>query len=134
MPAITQPVTTTVLSRKVRSIGTYQTASVDVPLGASSLGIIDTMTDVDASNPLNQFIFTIYVSPDGVAWQAAHREIWQGGTFIPKGGTVPISRHIDTVISNSALQSGAWVGWRARAELDLSVPLRIGFDMTVYPA
>lgn len=133
MAQITSPVTVNVFGRANRQPGTYQTASAEIPLGTYSVGIRDTMSDSDASDPTNRFILTIFVSPDGVAWVPVHREQWEGGTFIPKGGTVPIPRHLDTVISNTALQSGQWIGWRARAELDLPVTLRVGFDVTVYP-
>lgn len=132
MAQITQPVTFNIFGRANRQIGTYTTASATIPDGVGSVQIQDTMSDQDASDPANSLILTIFVSPDGLTWIPAQREIWQGGTFVNKQGlTVP--RHIDTTFSSTALRNGEWVGWQIRAELDQQVRLSVGFDCTVIP-
>ena len=133
MAQITQPVTVNVFGKSLRQIGTYTTASADIPAGVQSIGIKDTMSDQDASDPSNSFIFTVFVSPDGISWRPVFTETWQGGTFVSKttGQTVP--NHVNESWANGDLQSGLWTGWKVRAELDLRVRLSVGFDVTAYP-
>jgi hypothetical protein len=131
--AITQPVTFNIFGKAVRQIGTYTTASATIPEGVGSIGIRDTMTDADASDPTNRMVFTVYVSADGVAWQPAERYIWSGGTHTDKHTGLVVPDHINFTFSNTALQSGAWTGWSIRAEIDQQVRLSVGFDCTVYP-
>ncbi len=133
MPSITAPVTFNVFGRANRPAGTYVSASATIPEGVYAVGISDTMTAQDAFDPTNQFILTVFVSPDGVDWRGVFREIWQGGTFISKQTGLEVPKHIRLSWSNTELASGAWTGWSVRAELDQQVTMRVGFDVVAYP-
>jgi hypothetical protein len=140
MAQITQPVTFNVFGKSLRQPGTYPTASAQIPDGVYTIGIKDTMSDQDASDPANNFILTGIVSQDGVDWTpngvtvvALYREQWQGGTHFDKRTQSMVPNHINTSFGNSALASGVYNGWRVRADLDLAVRLSVGFDVTVYP-
>lgn len=134
MAQITQPVTFNVFGRANRQPGTYLTASAQIPDGVYSIGIADTMTDADASDPANSFVFWTEISQDGVTWIPwGIREEWRGGTRVNKRTGLTEPNHVKTAWSDTALANGVYVGWRVRAVLDLPVALRVGFDVTVYP-
>lgn len=135
MPPITQPVTVNVFGNGLHQPNTYQTSSAPVPEGIYSLGIKDTMSDADASDPANSFLLTLQVSPDGgVNWRGVHQEQWIGGTWFNRFTQTTVANHINMAWSNTEMASGAWTGWPARAVLVLPVALRVGFEITAYPA
>lgn len=135
MAAITQPVTVNIFGKSQRNAGTYTTLNATIPEGVYSVGMKDTMTDADASDPANSFILSTFISQDGVTWRAyGFREQWQGGTFKDKFTGLTVPRHINVAFSDTALSSGAYLGWFVRAELILAVRMSVGFDLTAYPA
>jgi len=130
---ITSPITFNVFGRATRNAGIYTTSTAQIPEGVGAVGIKDTMTDAVASDTSNSFTLTVQVSPDGISWRGVHQEQWQGGTFFNRFTGQTVARHVDTVWSNSELQSGAWTGWFARAVLTQNNRMAVGFDCTVYP-
>jgi hypothetical protein len=133
MAQITEPVTFNVFGRANRQPGTYTTASVVIPEGIYGIGVTDTMTDQDASDPANSFVLWLEISQDGVSWVPwGFREQWQGGTWVNKQG-VTVPNHINNTWSNTDLANGVFTGWRVRAVLDQSVAMRVGFNVVAYP-
>lgn len=135
MAAITAPVTFAIFGNANRQAGTHVTGSATIPEGVDAIGLRDNMTDALAGSASNAFTLTLQVSRDGGAtWQSVHQEEWQGGTFVNKFTGLSQARHIDYVWSTTELRSGLWAGWLSRAVLVLPSQLRVGFDLTAYPA
>ena len=134
MAQITQPVSFSVFNRANRQPGTYISASAEIPLGVYALGITDTMTDADASDPSNSFTVWTEISQDGTTWvQWGFREQWQGGTHFDKTTQAMVPNHIRRAWSNTDLANGTYVGWRIRAVIDQPVQMRVGFNVVAYP-
>lgn len=77
--------------------GTQQTPYTNLPNQFTSLQLTGQASDVTLINLTNSIRFEILYSADGTGAdeQIIQVENWQGGTFIPKGGTVPIPRALD---------------------------------------
>lgn len=133
MAAITQPITVTVFNRGNRQAGVYLTNTATIPEGIYSIGLTDTLTDADASNPALTFTLTLAVSPDGAVWQDVFRQQWQGGTYFHKQLQALVPNHVNWAWSDHRLASGAWLGWQARGTLVQDVTMRLGLDLTAYP-
>jgi hypothetical protein len=131
--AITEPVTFNIFGRANRQPGTYTTATATIPEGAADIAISDTMTDAEASDPANRFNLAVFVSPDGLTWEAIFYAQWEGGTHINKFTGVEEPNHFNPAWSDSRLQSGAMAGWKVRAELDQQRAMRVGFTVTLSP-
>jgi hypothetical protein len=134
MAQITEPVTFNVFGRANRQPGTYQSASAEIPLGLNAIGVSDTMTDQDASDPANSFILWTEISQDGVNWTPfGFREEWHGGLVFDKRVQALVPNHIRTAWTNTDVQNGVYVGWRVRLVVDQAVTMRVGFDIKAYP-
>lgn len=133
MAQITQPVTFSIFGKSNRQPGTYTTATATIPEGAGDIALSDTMTDQEASDPANSFNLAVFVSPDGVNWQAIFYAQWVGGTHVNKFTGQVEPNHFNPAWSDSRLQHGQMVGWKVRAELDQQTAMRVGFTVTVSP-
>lgn len=140
MAQITQPVTFNVFGRSNRQPGTYFSATAQIPDGIYAVGISDTMSDADASDPANSFRLVVRVSRDGVDWVSAGNSAvlfiiapWAGGTHIDKRTGLVVPNHLGMAWSDTALANGAYTGWFVRGELDQPVRLAVGFTVTAYP-
>jgi hypothetical protein len=128
---ITEAQTFNVFGKSNRGAGTYTTATATIPEGAFGISVADTMTDQEASDPANKFNLVVFVSPDGVRWEAIFYAKWEGGTHINKFTGIEEPNHFRPGWSDSRLQSGAMTGWRVRAELDQQTAMRVGFTVTL---
>jgi hypothetical protein len=138
MAKITNPVSFSIFNRANRQPGSYVSTTAQVPEGVYALGMTDTLTDAVASAPANRYRLVVKVSQDGSDWTGPlSRSLfiydWAGGTHVDKrtGQTVP--NHMSLSWSDSRLAAGAYVGWFARAEIELAVQMQVGFDCVVYP-
>lgn len=119
---------TRVMTKDVR-LGTYTTASVTVPVDAETLHVTGVMSPAEASDPANQVIIIVMASRDRVTWSEIQREYWQGGTFIPKGGTQPVPAYIDFAFGGLT----TWQLGDVRAEVDVRSKTNVGLELTFLP-
>lgn len=133
---ITAPVETVVMTREARTRATYESASMVIQEGTDNICVKDTMTDQEASDVRNQFVWVLQLSTDdfvSVLPGAGSREEWTGGTFFNRFTGQDEPKHIRTCWTNTALQSGQYVGARARVHLDLTVGATVGFRLRLNP-
>lgn len=77
--------------------GTQQTAYIVVPQRFDDLLLVGQAADAVLSDPANAVRFEVLSSQSGTGLDEVIIQVenWQGGLFIPKGGTTPISRPIN---------------------------------------